>query len=116
MTNKNNLMENNKEYQKWLDDVKKLLHLNKNKNKKIDNNKDFFERWKKGMSPEIALHDMGKTIRRRHRTLAAVCKKFINDNEITCAETIHSCDGIGENSYAFIEKICDLLGYYKEKE
>jgi len=111
-----NLMKDNKEYQKWLDEVKKLLNWNEKSNKKIHNNHDFFDRWEKGMTPSEALHDMGKKIRIKHRALAAICKDFIKDNKITCAETIHQCDWVAENSYAFIEKICDLLGYDKEKK
>ena len=48
--------------------------------------------------------------------LVALCIKFINDNKISCPETIHQTDWVIENAYEFIEKICDLVGYYEEPE
>lgn len=43
--------------------------------------------------------------------LHALCLKFINDQEITCPETIFQSDHVIENAYEFIHKICDIVGY-----
>jgi DNA-directed RNA polymerase subunit RPC12/RpoP len=44
------------------------------------------------------------------------CNEFIKHNQISCPETIHQCDWVNENSYEFIEKICEIVGYYKGGE
>lgn len=44
-----------------------------------------------------------------------LCQKFIEDNNITCKETIHQCDWVSLNSYEFIEEICKLVGYKGEE-
>ena len=43
--------------------------------------------------------------------LHALCLKFINDQKIDCAETIHQTDWVIENAYGFIEDICEIVGY-----
>ena len=44
------------------------------------------------------------------------CKKFIEDNEIHCAEMIYQMDGVIINAYEFIEGIADIVGYAEFKE
>lgn len=44
------------------------------------------------------------------------CKKFIEENRISCPETIGQCDHVIENAYDFIERICDIVGYYEYKD
>ena len=44
-----------------------------------------------------------------------LCKKFVVDQEITCAESVHQSDRVIENAYQLIEEICDLVGYYDYK-
>ena len=39
------------------------------------------------------------------------CKKFIKDQQITCADTIYQSDRIIENAYEFIERICNIVGF-----
>lgn len=43
--------------------------------------------------------------------LHALCLKFINDQKITCAETVFQSDHVIENAYGFIEDICEIVGY-----
>jgi hypothetical protein len=43
--------------------------------------------------------------------LYELCAKFINDNKIYCPETVYQADRVSENSYEFIKKICDIVGY-----
>ena len=43
--------------------------------------------------------------------LYELCAKFINDNKIHCAETVYQADRVNDNSYEFIRKICDIVGY-----
>ena len=48
--------------------------------------------------------------------LLELCHKFIDDNNITCAETIYQQDRIITNAYELIEHICDLIGYKQSEE
>lgn len=48
--------------------------------------------------------------------LLATCQKFVTDNEISCAETIYQTDRVVENSFAFIEAICDIVGYHEDED
>jgi hypothetical protein len=36
-------------------------------------------------------------------------RKFIDDNGITCEETIHQCDWVIENAYEFIEDLFNIV-------
>lgn len=40
-----------------------------------------------------------------------LCKKFIDEQDIYSAETVHQSDEIILNALDFIEKICDIVGY-----
>lgn len=42
--------------------------------------------------------------------------RFINAQQISCAETIQQCDRVIENAYDFIETCCDIVGYVPENE
>ena len=44
-----------------------------------------------------------------------IVEKFINDNRIWGAECIYTYDRVIENSYEFMHKLCDVVGY-KELE
>jgi hypothetical protein len=52
---------------------------------------------------------------RKTKDLISLCKKFIKDNKISCEECIHQTDWVIENAYEFIERICDIVGYYEEE-
>jgi CO dehydrogenase/acetyl-CoA synthase epsilon subunit len=38
-------------------------------------------------------------------------KKFIRDQQITCAETVYQTDRVIENAYEFIQGVADIVGY-----
>lgn len=40
-----------------------------------------------------------------------LCKQFIDEQDINCAESIHQTDRVIENAYFFIERVCDIVGY-----
>lgn len=40
-----------------------------------------------------------------------ICQKFIQDNSITCPESIYQNDRVIEKAYKFIEQICENVGY-----
>ena len=44
------------------------------------------------------------------------CKKFVEEQNIFCAETIYQSDRVIENAYEFIEDICDIVGYNDDGE
>jgi len=48
--------------------------------------------------------------------LFSIVKKFIDDNQISCAEVVSQADRVVENSYAFIMELCEIVGYYKYPE
>lgn len=50
--------------------------------------------------------------------LWGVCMKFIEEQEIGCAETIYQTDWVIENAYEFVEDVCNVVGYlpYKDEE
>lgn len=41
---------------------------------------------------------------------------FIENQKITCPETISQSDRVVENSYEFIEQCCNIVGYHEEEE
>ncbi len=46
--------------------------------------------------------------------LLAICRAFIDKQEIGCAETIHQTDRVIEGAYAFITDICEAVGYFDD--
>lgn len=52
----------------------------------------------------------------KEQQLFELCKKFIEDQSISCAETIYQTDWVIENAYEFIEDICDIVGYDNSEE
>jgi hypothetical protein len=52
----------------------------------------------------------------KEQQLFELCKKFIEDQSIGCAETIYQTDWVIENAYEFIEDICDIVGYDNSEE
>jgi len=48
--------------------------------------------------------------------LMELCRNFIIDNKISCSESIYQCDCVNENACELIEKICNIVGYYKEHQ
>ena len=44
-----------------------------------------------------------------------IVHKFIQKNNITCAETIMQSDRVIENAYDFIEELCVAAGYAEEE-
>jgi hypothetical protein len=45
------------------------------------------------------------------QALLLLCKKFIDEHDIGCAETIYQTDRVIEDASEFIEAICDIVGY-----
>jgi hypothetical protein len=45
-----------------------------------------------------------------------VVEKFIDEQQISCPDNISQCDWVIENAYEFIEKCCDVVGYYEYPE
>ena len=52
----------------------------------------------------------------KEQQLFELCKKFIEDQNIGCAETIYQTDWVIENAYEFIEDICNIVGYVEEED
>ena len=47
--------------------------------------------------------------------LRDLCRKFINENRISCFERTYDICVNVEKSFEFIESICELIGYYGEE-
>jgi hypothetical protein len=58
----------------------------------------------------ISIVEGNKEIKERVFNL---CKNFIIEQRIYCGETIYQSDSIIENSYNFIEDLCEVIGYYQ---
>lgn len=56
---------------------------------------------------------MSETIEQK---LMNVCKKFITDQDINCAEDIYQSDRVIENAYEFIEQVCKVVGYVEMED
>lgn len=48
--------------------------------------------------------------------LLNLVREFIKDNQISCAEAVTQSDSVIQNSYEFIEKLCDVAGYHEDGE
>ena len=48
--------------------------------------------------------------------LMELCKEFIEKQRITCEECVYQSDRVIENAYELIDKICVIVGYYKDNE
>ena len=57
---------------------------------------------------------MNKYTDKRGKELYLIVKDFIEEQEITCPETIAQSDRVIENAYDLIEKLCDVVGYYED--
>lgn len=42
--------------------------------------------------------------------------QFIDEHRISCAESIYQTDRVIQNAYAFIEELCEIVGYYEDPD
>src|SRR5260221_5815766 len=56
---------------------------------------------------------ISKTQNTKTYQLWELCHRFVKDYEISCAESIYQVDSIQEDALAFIEDICNIVGYYE---
>ena len=40
-----------------------------------------------------------------------LCAKFVEDNNITCAETVYQSDRVIRNAYMFMKEVCEIVGF-----
>lgn len=52
----------------------------------------------------------------KQKDLLKLCKTFIEEQRISCPESIHQTDRVIENAYEFIEEICDIVGYFEYED
>lgn len=64
---------------------------------------------------DIPIEDLARDYLRKEK-LWLLCEEFIEDNHISCGETIYQCDWVVEHSLKFIEKIAEIVGFYSEAE
>ena len=48
--------------------------------------------------------------------LVNLCVSFIKDNRIHSPETVYQTDRVIVNAYAFIEEICNIVGYHDSED
>lgn len=70
----------------------------------------------KGIEPGAASLQETELEAKQAGALWAYCRQFIEEQGISCPETIHQTDRVIENAYAFIQGICDLVGYLGDEE
>jgi hypothetical protein len=51
-----------------------------------------------------------------NRKLHQLCRDFVEEHKIGCAETVYDMDDIIADAYGLIESICDIVGYVGEEE
>jgi hypothetical protein len=44
----------------------------------------------------------------------SVIRKFVDDNDIACEETVYQSDRVIENAYEFIAALCEIVGYKED--
>lgn len=49
----------------------------------------------------------------KQQQLWELCQKYINDQTISCGESVYQSDNVILNACEFIENICDIVGYYE---
>jgi hypothetical protein len=47
--------------------------------------------------------------------LLKLCKKFIEDNQISCSESIWQTEWVSENALALIKTIAEIVGYHEDE-
>lgn len=52
----------------------------------------------------------------QNNKLRTIVEEFITKQNIHCAEVVWQSDRVVENSYEFIQKLCDIVGYVKLPE
>jgi len=55
------------------------------------------------------------TVSEQKIKLYDLCKRFVDENDIYCDETVYQSDRIIQNAYDLIADICGIIGY-KEME
>lgn len=48
--------------------------------------------------------------------LRGLVEAFVQEQRISCAETIYQSDRVIENAYEFIQRLCDVVGYLQEDD
>jgi len=43
--------------------------------------------------------------------LWSLCERFIDENNISCVESVFQCDHVIVNAYNFIADICEIVGF-----
>lgn len=55
---------------------------------------------------------MSEPTQEKLEKLWQVCKTYIDMQQISCPESVYQSDGVILNAYEFIEKVCDIVGYW----
>lgn len=55
---------------------------------------------------------MGEPTQEQLKKLWDICNGYVQEQQISCAESVYQSDGVIINAYEFIEKICDVVGYW----
>lgn len=75
-------------------------------------NKEKPDEWKKQIVSQLTTND-GIDEFRNLAKIKAIIQNFIEENRISCAETIYQTDRVIENAYEFIESLTEIVGYYE---
>lgn len=54
--------------------------------------------------------------RQQAEALFSLCEEYIDEQRISCRETIYQCDRVIQSAYEFIQKVCDIVGYYESED
>lgn len=42
-----------------------------------------------------------------------MCRRFVDEQKITCKESVYQCDNVILNAPEFIGRVCDIVGYHE---
>jgi hypothetical protein len=45
-----------------------------------------------------------------------LCVKFIEDNKISCEESVYLHDRVAENSFVFMHEVCKVVGFLDSED
>lgn len=65
---------------------------------------------------ETKMREFHEATSNEHVDLWFAVKQFIEDNDISCEETIYQTDRVVENALDFIAKLANIVGYIEYDE
>ena len=59
---------------------------------------------------------MSEPTQEQLKKLWDICNGYVQEQKISCAESVYQSDRVILNAYEFIENVCDVVGYWDDSE